>query len=152
MPHRPYDAAVINALLVGMSWEKAAEAGGISRATLGRRMTDPEFKTALAQANVELHDRSRRAISAAVPHVITTLLRAATDERVSWRDRIKASEIILAHTLGNRVNVSVEEAEPETESPRDMLMEQMRKLREGQGVIDVTEAEQPAIERHRDAG
>ena len=64
------DDELILALAGGASWRRAATAVGISPATVGRRLSDPDFRKRVTERRAELLDAASGHLVAAVQLVL----------------------------------------------------------------------------------
>jgi DNA-binding Lrp family transcriptional regulator len=69
------------------SQRECAEALGISRRTVGRRLQSAEVRQALAAAVVEMHEDFVRRVTAAATDAVGRLVRRAVDENVPPTER-----------------------------------------------------------------
>ena len=93
---RGADQLIVAALAGGCSYDEAALAGGVSKATVKRRMQETEFRIRVGEARVETAERLGALILAAsvsAIHTVTELARGAESEAV----RLSAARTLLSH-------------------------------------------------------
>jgi hypothetical protein len=88
----------IAALLSHRNVEAAARAVGISSNTLQRWTKDPEFDAAYREARRTASCQSIARLQDASGAAVTTVLKTMLDPNVSAGTRLRAAEIVLAHT------------------------------------------------------
>ena len=88
----------IAALLSHRNVEAAARAVGISANTLQRWTKDPEFDAAYREARRTASCQSIARLQDASGAAVTTVLKTMLDPNVSAGTRLRAAEIVLAHT------------------------------------------------------
>ena len=88
----------IAALLSHRSVEEAARAVGISANTLLRWTKEPEFDAAYREARRTASRQSIARLQDASGAAVTTVLKIMLDSKVSAGTRLRAAEVVLAHT------------------------------------------------------
>jgi hypothetical protein len=71
---RHKDEALLLALACGSNAEQAARAVGVSKSTVFRRLSDPEFRRRLAALRADMVDRASGMLTAAGMEAVKTLL------------------------------------------------------------------------------
>ena len=95
------DALIVTALGSGLSYTEAAEAAGVSRVTVARRMRDVEFRAEVAAERDRVTDELRGRLLAAGPTAITTLGELAEGARTE-AVRLGAARALLELALRHR--------------------------------------------------
>ncbi len=104
----PDDGLLAAALGGGLTYERAAEVAGVSRATAGRRMADPSFR---AQVERLRRDHARR-IEVRLAALSTRAVDALDDliaDRDSPAQRLGAARVVLDGVLRFREAAEVED-------------------------------------------
>src|SRR5437868_9675497 len=76
---RDVDELIIAALAAGASYEEAGKAARVSKSTVRRRMTDPNFRAEVSQARHDLVETLRARLIRAAPSAIERLERLSAD-------------------------------------------------------------------------
>ncbi len=111
------DDALVAALAGGSTVQAAAQLGGVSEATVYRRLKDPAFRRRIATARAEVLERALGHLaqgSAEAAIVLRSLLAESKDERI----RLAAARAVLE--LGPRLREDVEVAEEIAELRRQL--------------------------------
>ena len=87
------------ALLENPTLEKAAQAAGVSKATLWRALQKPEFLQAYRAARREAFSQSVARLQHASSAAVGTLLRIMTDREASSSSRVRAADVVLQTAL-----------------------------------------------------
>jgi hypothetical protein len=94
---RNADSVLISGLAAGRTYASAAEIAGISERTARRRMSDPAFRSSVAEARAELLrtaiDSAAAAATEAV-EVVAELMRSAESESVRLRAACSLLELV----------------------------------------------------------
>ncbi len=93
---RGADQLIVVALAGGCSYDEAARAGGVSKATVKRRMLEREFRMRVGEARAETAERLGAlmlAASLSAVNIVTELARGAESEAV----RLGAARTLLSH-------------------------------------------------------
>ena len=98
----------IAALLSHRNVEEAARAVGISSNTLLRWTKDPEFEAAYREARRTASCRSIARLQDASGAAVTTVLKIMLDSKVSAGTRLRAAEVVLAHTAKTIENEDID--------------------------------------------
>lgn len=111
---RDRDELVVIALAGGSTYAEAAAVAGVSKATVARRMSEPDFRRQVAEARKQIIDRVRGSLTEAAPKVADGLVVLAT-EAMSESVRLRASTRLLELVLRRRPGLdAVSVAEVET--------------------------------------
>ncbi len=89
------DDLMIGALLAGASYVAAAEAAGVSKSTVQRRMKEPEFRARLATERAEMLRQVRDRIGTAAAGAVSVLASVMNDARESGAVRTRAARALL---------------------------------------------------------
>ena len=90
--------AAIAALLTHRNIEEAAKAVGVSGVTLIKWMKIPEFDQAFREARRDAFRQSVARLQQASGAAVTTLLKIMVDGAAPASTRLRAADIVLAHT------------------------------------------------------
>jgi hypothetical protein len=105
---RNTDDLLVLALACGATQEAAAQKAGVSKATVQRRMQDPEFQARLQAASADMVKRSALTLTAASTEAIKTLL-ALQQSSTPYPTRLGAARAILEIGVKLREVADVEE-------------------------------------------
>src|SRR4051794_40393365 len=100
---RANDELVVVALATGSTYAEAAHSAGVSKSTVRRRMTEPEFRARVYEERRELVDSLRARLLQAAPSAIeslASLAASATSDAV----RVRAAREIVDLALGRKRN------------------------------------------------
>ena len=90
--------AAIAALLTNRNIDEAAKAVGLSPTTLLKWMKIPEFDQAYREARRDAFRQSTARLQQASGAAVTTLLKIMVDGTAPASTRLRAADIVLAHT------------------------------------------------------
>lgn len=97
---RTKDGALVEALLLGLTYDQASERAGVSKATVKRRMAEPGFQRRLAEAQEEHTKQVRRRLTSSAVAASQILVQIAGNadgsaDRENARTRIYAARALL---------------------------------------------------------
>lgn len=84
------------ALISGASYRKAAEAAGVARSTVGRRMQDPVFRSAIEHERVRALHRAGRRLGEVAEMAVETYAEVLESADATVSQRLKAADAVLA--------------------------------------------------------
>lgn len=99
----PKREALIEALASGLSWAEAAQLAGVCKATVSRRMLEPDFRAAVARARAARQERVLGALSEVALEAVQTLRGLLS----SSNDSVRASACKTALESLLKFNASV---------------------------------------------
>ena len=107
--------AAIAALLTHRTLDEAARAVGISSNTLLRWQQDPEFEAAFRKARLIAYGQTTARLHQASGAAVSAVLKILVDSGVQASARLRAADLVLAHTAKaiEIEDVMVRLAEPE---------------------------------------
>lgn len=128
--------ALIRALLGGSTWPEAAEQAGCSRATVARRMADPEFRGELTRRQADARNEVERRLVAVATSAVDTLTTILSDDSQPAAARVMAARTVLDRVVPvDRQTVAVQvNTGPLTYGRGSALSEQLAALAERMGV------------------
>lgn len=137
-PRHDYGAALA-ALVAGATVDGAARAGNVPLAAFRRYVRSDAGLAAVAVAEHEHHDRTRRAVITAGPVAVRTLVEVASNPTINPSARVAASRTILDMIFARRVELTatVEHVETDYATILRSRFASMR-TRLGTDLIDVT--------------
>ena len=92
------EATLIAALAAGKTYAQAGRDGGLSRATVSRRMCDPEFRTMVQQARSQLLEQATGKAAFVATRAVETLS-ALLGPKNPKQIRLGAARAVLDHVL-----------------------------------------------------
>lgn len=93
------DEAIINALFSFKTNQQAADACGITREQLYRRIRAPSFQEKLREARSCILDGATRSLQAATSGAVDTMVTIMQDEKNPPQVRLNASESVVRNCL-----------------------------------------------------
>lgn len=149
MPPAPQQSEAVQAKLIegimrGLSFNKAAEQAGISESAARERARTPKFIRALDLARQEFWRRQQDHLAQAAAVGLRTLVAIAADETSPPSSRIRAAVQLTDLTFGRRAHVEHHGVIAASESANDELGRKIEAIRAqwDQEAIEVREAEE----------
>lgn len=90
------DDLISAALVSGASYRQAAEAAGVARSTVGRRMQDPTFRSSIEYERVRALHRAGRRLGEITEMAVETYAEVLESEEATVGQRLKAADAVLA--------------------------------------------------------
>ncbi len=101
---------ILSALLAGRSYATAAEAAGVSKSTVQRRMGEPAFRGRLASERAMLAQSVRDRLIATSVQAVDTLRQLMTDDSVADSTRVRAAVAVVGVIDRGRHGLSLADA------------------------------------------
>lgn len=112
----PADPELVRLLARGLSYAEAGETLGMSKATVYRRMCDPNFRRAVDRARSAVANDTVRSLAELVDRAVGVYAHVMDDPTASWADKLRAANSVLDRTGHHRG------AEITTEDARELLL------------------------------
>lgn len=104
----PRQLRILRALLTKNTVTAAAGAAGVGESTVYRALSDPVFRTALAQAEGEAVAAAGRKLTMLAETALDVVRDILTDPQAPDAVRVRAAELILSHLIRYREVIAFE--------------------------------------------